>query len=291
MGTARTGVTRRSTLLSLCALVLGPLLLITGCGFLALTACEAPGDRDDPRPRATVPAEVLRALRTASTVTRQAGSARVTAVMTMGDRVSTRTTGTLGWRDGLNGALTIRYTGGTLVGTLRGLDIGTTEARFVDGVYYARMSDAFAAESGGRHWVRHPHDSSANFAPNQSVELLLAAPDTRRTGRETVRGVPATRYTGTLRPADLPTRGPAADESAELRDQLRAAGVTEERVDVWIDGAGRLVKRAERSETAAGTLHSTAYYRQFGVRVAPVTAPPPADTVDYAALLPSRGGQ
>ncbi|MFD7550405.1 hypothetical protein [Streptomyces sp. NPDC059816] len=276
---------RRRGLLPWCALSLAPLLLGTGCGLFALTACS-PGEDGaaDPRPTATVSADVLRALRSAAERTRAAGSARVSAVMELDGKVSTEAGGVLGWSDGLSGTLTIRYRG-ELAKTLRELGTRTTEARFVDGVYYARMGEAFADRAGGRHWIRHGHDTSADVTPSRSVDLLLFARDLRRVGREEVRGTTATHYAGTVRTAELPTRGPGAGRAAELREQLTAAGIVEERIDVWIDAGGRLVKRSERSRTAAGTLLSTAHYRDFGARVLARPAPPAEDTVDYQALL------
>jgi hypothetical protein len=283
-------VGRRHTWLSWGALSLAPLLLGVGGGFLALSACTD-GDAPATRPAATAspaPREVLRALRTAADRTRAAGSARVSAVMALDGTVSTETTGVLGWSDGLHGTLAIRYTGGTLTEALREWGADATEARYVDGAYYARMGDAFAARTGGRHWIRHDAArgaSAADVSPGGSMELLLLAPDVREAGRAVVRGVATTRYAGTVRPAELPTRGPAAERAEAVRERLRAAGITEERIEVWVDSAGRLVKRTERSRTAAGVLRSTAHYRDFGARVTARPAPDPADTVDYEALV------
>ncbi|MGX2996713.1 hypothetical protein JNUCC64_20980 [Streptomyces sp. JNUCC 64] len=275
---------RRHRLLSLCALSLGPLLLGTGCALFALSA-RSPFAGAAPEPSASVPVGVLRELRAAADRTREAGSARVRAVMELDGRVSTETRGTLGWSGGLNGTLGIRYTGGELAGTLRKLGTETTEARFVDGVYYARMGDAFADRAGGRHWIRHDDGGAADVGPGRSVELLLMAPDTRETGRETVGGVTATRYTGTVRPGELPTRGPSAGRAAGLRRELRAAGISEVRIEVWTDRTGLLVKRAERSRTTTGDLRVTAHYRDFGAPVRAPAAPPPEDTVDYGELV------
>ncbi|MFJ6571501.1 hypothetical protein ACIQNU_29235 [Streptomyces sp. NPDC091292] len=233
----------------------------------------------------SAPPEVAGALRAAHTATDRAGSARVDAVLRVGDRMSTTTKGTLGWSDGLSGTLTIGYTGGSMAATMRELGSARTEARFVADVYYARMSDKFAALAGGRHWVRYRYDASTNFAPNQSVALLLAARDAREVGDETVRGVRTTHYAGTVRVADLPTSGPDAARTAELRGQLQDAGVTSQRVDVWIDSRDLLVKRVERSGTASGTMDTTAYYSDFGAPVLARKAPPAEDTVDYQELL------
>ncbi|MFF2844891.1 hypothetical protein ACFVT5_00995 [Streptomyces sp. NPDC058001] len=264
---------------------------LTGsAALLGLVGCDPDhGDTTAPTARTSAPVsappEVTEALRAAHTATDRAGSARVDAVLRIGDRMSTTTRGTLGWSDGLSGTLTIGYTGGSMARTMRELGSARTEARFVADVYYARMSDKFAALAQGRHWVKYRYDASTNFAPNQSVALLLAAGDARKVGRETVRGVSTTHYTGTVRVADLPTEGPDAAGSADLRKQLQDAGVTSQRVDVWIDARNLLVKRVERSGTASGAMDTTAHYSDFGAPVKAGKAPPAEDTVDYQDLL------
>jgi hypothetical protein len=190
-------------------------------------------------------------------------------------------TGTLAWREGLTGALTVTYTGGGVAETLGELGSTSTQARYLPDAYYTRVGDAFAARAGGRHWIRYGWDDLAGLggaagpqlagqireaAPHRSLALLLAGGDARRVGTETVRGERTTHYTGGARPSGLPRQ----------------------RVDLWIDGNGLLVKKTETSRTGTGEVTQTVSYDDYGVRVL-VRPPPAADTQDFRDLLRPEG--
>ncbi|WP_372350719.1 hypothetical protein [Streptomyces sp. KL116D] len=64
-----------------------------------------------------------------------------------------------------------------------------SQTRFLPDAYYTRMTDAFAAFQGGRHWIRHPYDAHSDLTPADSLKALAKADDVRRVGRETVHGV------------------------------------------------------------------------------------------------------
>ncbi|MEU1040346.1 hypothetical protein [Streptomyces sp. NPDC005907] len=259
---------------------------LSGCGP-ADPAGRKPPRTDDPREAAARTA-VTRTLSEVRSRTREAGSARVDCSTARGNMVATRSKGVLGWSDSLSGTLTITYTGGSWATTMREMGNVSTPARFVSDTYYAKMSDRFATVSGrGRHWIKYGYDASANFTPAQSVELLLAAPDTREVGTEQVRGIRTTHYSGTVTVAalDAPRPGLTRAELADLAKWFTEAGVRKERVDVWVDAAGLLVKRSERGETPSGALVTTAYYADYGTRFATPEAPPADDTVDFADLV------
>ncbi|MFD7706889.1 hypothetical protein ACFV6E_27305 [Streptomyces sp. NPDC059785] len=259
------------------ALVCGPV----GCGP-SDTSADKPGQAETP-----AATRISRELSAVREKTDAAGSARVDCAMAVGETVATRSTGALDWTGGLSGTLTITYTGGSWAETMRELGNASTPARFVSDAYYARMSDKFAAASGhGRHWIKYDYGATVNFSPAQSVELLLAAPDAREVGPAKVRGVRTTHYSGTVDAAALgaPRPGLTGAEVAELRKWLTQAGVSKERVDIWVDARGRLVKRSERAETSGGMSVTTAHYSDYGTRVRIPEAPPAADTVDFAAV-------
>ncbi|MFD5077501.1 hypothetical protein [Streptomyces sp. NPDC058371] len=272
-------------------------LAVVGAVAGGLAACGpsgAPGGgagtTDDARGAAAA-TRVTKALSGVREKTEKAGSARVDCTMSMGDTVATRSTGAIGWADGLSGTLTITYTGGSWAKTMRELGNVSTPARFVADAYYAKMSDKFAAVSGhGRHWIKYDYEASASFTPAQSVELLLAAPDTREVGTATVRGVRTTHYSGTVDVARLGTSRPGLTDTelAELTQWLKQAGITKERVDIWVDARGLLVERSERGEVTGGTSVTTAYYKDYGTRVRIPEPPPAADTVDFADLVNTK---
>lgn len=260
-------------------------------GAVGCTSSDS-ADREDRAHRVRpVPADLVAALRRADRATDGGHSARVESTTTIGSQMSLRADGTLGWTDGLTGAFTITYTGGTALDTMRRLGSTSMRTRYLPDAYYARMGDTFAAQSGGRHWIRYGYadldglDRMRDTTPNQAVKLLLAADDLRRVGAERVRGTDSTHYTGTVQTADLTGSHPrlGARELAALREQLTQAGVTEERVDIWVDDRDRLVRKAEEGRTPTGPYRQNAHYRDYGVKFT-VARPPAADTVEYEDL-------
>ncbi|RLV68855.1 31.2 kDa protein in rplA-rplJ intergenic region [Streptomyces sp. CBMAI 2042] len=232
-------------------------------------------------------------------------SARIEGTTEMGDTVSMKQTGTIGWSDGLTGSLTLTYTGGTMAEALKqGGGDGSVRARYLQDAYYADMGEAFAATIGGRRWVRYAHQDLAelggpagdvleeqvqNSTPEQGLKALLAAGDVRKAGQEDVRGVPATRYSGTVEVAELTGRNSALDagQLAALKERLSAAGVTTQTVDIWVGEDDLPLKKTERGETAAGTFSSTVFYSDYGTEVS-VRKPPAGDTVDFKEILRQR---
>ncbi|MER8013309.1 hypothetical protein ACIQ7S_10220 [Streptomyces griseoluteus] len=267
---------------------------------LALSAPAACGDaHDDGRARS------LAALRSAEHSTDRAESVRVRSTLSYGKALSLSSDGALRWHDGVTGHLTIRYTGGALATAMRKAGTPSLTARYLPDAYYARMSDTFAKRAGGRHWIKYGYadlarggegfgmylkDQMRNTTPNQSVKMLLASGDVRRVGTERVRGARATHYRGRVRVAGLAAResGLSERELAGLKRQLDQAGVRTETVDLWIDHRNLLVKKVERADTAQGSLVSTAYYRDYGVRIV-AEAPPASDTRDFTELARAKG--
>ncbi|MFI7238094.1 hypothetical protein [Streptomyces cyaneofuscatus] len=232
-------------------------------------------------------------------------SARIEGTTEMGDTVSMRQSGTIGWADGLTGSLTLTYTGGTMAKAIeQGGGDGSVRARYLQDEYYADMGEAFAATIGGKRWVRYAYKDLAelggpagdvlkeqvqNSTPEQGLKALLAAGDVRKAGQEDVRGVTATRYSGTVDVAELTGRNSALDagQLAALKEQLTAAGVTTRTVDIWVGKDDLPVKKTERGETAAGAFSSTVFYSDYGTEVS-VEKPPAADTVDFKEILKQR---
>ncbi|MBC9728974.1 hypothetical protein [Streptomyces sp. TRM68367] len=288
----RTTVRRVSLSLALAA----ALAATAACASSDGPGKDGPGKDGHAAHRSTPRPASLAALRTAERSTGRADSARVESTTTMGSLMSMTADGTLSWGDGITGTLTITYTGGTMADTMRRLGTTSMEARYLPDAYYARMGEKFAANSGGRHWIRYAYDDLEHLAgtsgalltehmrgttPQQSVKLLLASGDVRRVGEETVRGRRTTHYSGTVDAADVTDAG--------LRKQLTEAGVSTETVDVWVDGQDLLVKKVEKVRTATGLLTQTAHYGDYGVQVA-AKRPPAADTEDFEDLVRKQAG-
>lgn len=295
---------RRTTL---CVAVAAALTSVAACG----SGSSSGGSGSDGKAVGSGTAHVspIAALRTVADSTGKADSARVDMTVSMGTLMSMKGNGSLQWGHGLTGSLTLTYTGGTVADTMRAAGTTSMQARYLPDAYYARMSEKFAEQAGGgKHWLRYGYDDLAKLAggsgaylkdqmqnntPNQSVKLLLASGDVRKAGEEQVSGRHATHYHGTVDVADFADRTGENLSAAQLEDlkkQLSRSGITTETVDIWVNDQNLLVKKVEKADTANGAMTSTAYYRDYGVKVS-VTAPPASDTEDFSKLLEQQGAQ
>ncbi|MGX4690428.1 hypothetical protein [Streptomyces sp. JNUCC 63] len=262
------------------------------------------GGTDGAAGRGATHVSPIAALRSADTSTAEAESAKVSMTTGIGTLMSMKSDGTLDWSRGLTGTLTLTYTGGEAAETMRRIGSTTMEARYLPDAYYARMGDAFARQTGGKHWIRYGYgnfeqlggaraymrEQLQNATPNQSVKLLLASGDVKKVGEATVRGERTTHYAGTVNAADFAERSSNLPKSQldELKKNLTRAGVTTESIDIWINDQNLLVKKVEKAETAAGTVTSTTHYSDYGAKVS-VQAPPAGDTVEFKDLMKSQG--
>ncbi|MGY5057634.1 hypothetical protein ACWDFR_26745 [Streptomyces sp. 900105755] len=288
--------------------------IAVAAALTAVAACSSAGgsggtggsgteDRAGARPATRV--SPVAELRAAEKSTDAADSARVRSTTTMGSLLSMTTDGSLAWDHGISGTVTITYTGGSTAELMRKLGTTSMEARYLPDAYYARMSDTFAAQTGGKHWIRYGYgdlasvaggsgallkDQMQNTTPNKSVQMLLASGDVRKVGEEKVDGQATTHYAGTVDVADLAGRSSSltAGQLAALKKQLTQAGVSTETVDIWVNDQDLLVKKTEKAATANGTMTQTAHYSDYGVKVS-AQVPPAGDTEDFKALLKAQG--
>lgn len=247
----------------------------------------------------------LSALRTAAAKTGQADSAKVDS-STVYDGMSITMNGTLAWQHGITGDLDVAMTGGKLASAFKQLGgDGTLRTRYLTNAAYVDLGQVIAEADGGKPWLRYDYDTLTklmgasgsafkdqfqNNSPTQSVQMLIGSGDVKAVGQETVRGVRTTHYQGTV---DIPKlvgsqSGLDPATAKRLKSQLQAQGITTDHVDVWVNGQGLLVKKAERASTKSGSLTSTAYYSDYGVKVT-VAAPPAGQTMDVTELLGQQG--
>ncbi|MFF4550918.1 hypothetical protein ACFY1J_43295 [Streptomyces sp. NPDC001406] len=276
---------------------------VAACG--SSDSSSGSGKDDKAGGKSTTHISPVAALRSAEKSTDQAESAKVRSSTTVGSVMSMTADGALSWADGLQGTLTIDYTGGSTAQTMRQLGSTSMEARYLPDAYYAHMSDKFARQAGGKHWIRYAYDDLAklgggsgaylkdqmqNTTPNQSVKLLLASGDVKKVGEEKVSGVNATHYSGTVNVADLAGKSSnlSASQLADLKKQLTQAGVSTETVDIWVNDQNLLVKKVEKADMTAGRMTQTAYYSDYGVKVS-AEKPPANDTKDFTDLVKSSG--
>lgn len=283
--------------------------LAAAAALTSMAACsgsDSSGGSGSDKAGAVSKASPVAALKQVQQKTGGAQSAKVEGTTEMGDTMSMKQSGAIGWSDGLSGALTITYTGGTMGDALKqaGGD-GSVEARYFKDEYYANMGDAMAANLGGKHWIRYSYEDLAelggasgdvmkdqiqNSTPEQGVKALLASGDVKKVGQEDVRGVSATHYSGTVDVADLTAKNSELDakQLAAFKEQLALAGVTTQTVDIWVDENDLLVKKTERGEMKTGSFNSTLFYSDYGTEV-PAEKPAASDTVDFKEMLKQGG--
>ncbi|MEV6839769.1 hypothetical protein AB0N17_35625 [Streptomyces sp. NPDC051133] len=284
---------------TLCVAVVAALTGVAACGS------SDSGKGDKASGGGAIHVSPIAALRSAEQSTDKADSAKVRSTTSIGTLMSMTANGALTWGDGLKGNLTITYTGGQMAELMKKAGTASMEARYLPDAYYAHMSDAYAQQTGGKHWLKYSYDDLAklggasgtymkdqlqNSTPNQSVKLLLASKQVKKVGEETVDGAHTTHYSGTVQVADLAGRSSnlSADQLAALKQQLTQAGITTDTIDIWINDQNLLVKKTEKADTAKGAMNSTAYYSDYGVKVSAV-APPASDTKDFKDLMKSLG--
>ncbi|MFQ6855577.1 hypothetical protein AAIB46_32565 [Streptomyces sp. 35M1] len=268
----------------------------------ACSGSDSAGGSGKGKADAVAKASPVAALKQVQQKTGGARSAKVEGTTEMGSTMSMKQSGVIGWADGLSGAITVTYTGGTMGEALKkaGGD-GSVEARYFKDEYYANAGAGMAANTGGKNWIRYSYkdlaalggasgdvmqDQIQNSTPEEGVKALLASGDVKKVGQEDVRGVSATHYSGTVDVAELTAKNSSLDakQLAAFKEQLALAGVTTQTVDIWVDENDLLVKKTERAEMKTGTLNSTLFYSDYGTEV-PSEKPEASDTVDFKELL------
>ncbi len=244
----------------------------------------------------------IAALRSVDQRTDGAKSAKIDGTMVAGPAVSLTMNGAVEWSDGVTGTMEMKYTGGTMANAMKQLGgDGTIKTRYLSDAYSANMGDVFAAQVGGKHWIRYGFedlskmmgasgdvmkDQMQNTTPDKAVKALLASGDVKKVGEEDIRGVWATHYSGTVDVAELTQKSSALDAKLlkALKEQLTQAGITTEKIDIWVDKNDLLVKKTESGQMKTGAFNSTVFFSDYGTEVS-AEAPPVADTIDLAQLI------
>lgn len=282
----------------------------------ALTSVGACGGSDDgstSRARGkdagsgVVKTDAIAALLDVQKKTGAASSAKVEGTMTVGSAMSMKQSGALDWSDGVSGSMEITYTGGAMADTMKKSGgNGTMQARYFKDGYAADMGEAMARQTGGKRWISYSYEDLAalggasgaamkdqmqNTTPDQGVKSLLASGDVKEVGKEQVRGVPTTHYSGTVDVAELTAKTSKldADQLAALKKQLNDAGITTETVDIWVDENDLLVKKSERGQMKTGELNTTMFYSDYGTKVS-VQRPSCGETIGFKELFQQQQG-
>ncbi|MFF8371215.1 hypothetical protein ACF05W_20550 [Streptomyces lydicus] len=227
----------------------------------------------------------LASLKTASQQVNGKKSAEIDGTQKVGP--STRTMkGAMDWSNGINMTLDITMTGG-------GQPMGSgkpMKALYTPQAMYMNMG----MPMGGKNWIKYDYemlakqgpagalikDALQNNDPGKSVDLLIASGKVKEAGKEDVRGVQATHYTGTVDVAGLvkmQSKGLSESDLKALEQQLKQTGATKETIDLWVSSDNLLVKKREQMD-GRKAMDSTVYYSHYGTKVN-VTPPPASDVL------------
>ncbi|WP_316523477.1 hypothetical protein [Kitasatospora brasiliensis] len=226
--------------------------------------------------------------------TSAAKSAKVEELIKVG-QVSMTGKGVASWADGLEADLTMDLSGSPMAKLLEPVTGGPN-------VRYLYTKDAMfmhlggkAVAGGGPEWVRYSKADMAKASggssdqlqsadPVQGVRTLIAGGKITEVGPETVNGKATTHYSGVLSADDVAkatSQGMSQEQVDKLKQKLTAAGITSDKIDVWVDADQLVVKRREQAEAKAGTMDITVTYSDYGT---PVNATAPKDFTTLADL-------
>ena len=149
-------------------------------------------------------------------------------------------------------------------------------------------SDAFGdlAQEGGGGGFMKVGGASSPSGPREELNLLQdASSDVRSVGREQVRGVTTTRYTGTIDFAKLldKYRDDLSDEASDLMDQALQQNPTAT-VDVWIDDQGLIRRESATGDFSSASASQTVEFYDFGIHPQ-IDVPPSSQVHDVTPLL------
>ena len=173
---------------------------------------------------------------------------------------------------------------------------------WVDGTIYIGTPE-LAGELGGKQWISLSLDQMGSFGktfaaeidvvkntnPQQLLEPLLASGDLTEVGTETVDGVSATHYSGTVDPATAFDTAQAKQyltpaQIQELQQLDSAAGSTKQKIDAWVGSDGLPVRITAADTGATGTTTVQLDFSGWGKPVT-VTAPPSNQVLNVTSLV------
>jgi len=253
----------------------------------------------------------------AGTATGAAKGAAKDTVVSVADALSLTTRTTSGFTSSKVSMTMVVPGAGTT--TMRGamsrkpiaLDLTLGNAQLPDGIHllmsgtteYMNMGAAGAKEFGGKHWLKIDFSSlgpqgkalaaamnkNSSQDPAAAVKLLTTSGDIKRVGRETVDGVSATHYSGTVNISKLVSQTLGDDAALKsIVDQANKAGMSTETVDMWINDQNLPVKVHETARTAKGAVDITIHYSDYSNTPVHITVPPASDTTDLGALAKKK---
>lgn len=225
-------------------------------------------------------------------------SAELDQTVTMGTLSQMRLVGDHDWAHGLQGNVTVT------VKSSAPTPIPAMPMKIRSDAMYVKVPAQKVASVGGKHWIKEPlallaaqgaagkagTDQLKQANPALAVRMLISSGDLRKVGRETVRGVSATHYTGTLDVAKLiaSKQGLTPDDVKFLKKRLAAAGAADDHIDLWVNSDNLPVETEDQMQMDTAKMTSTTYFSHYGVTV-DLSVPGPSDTFTLHSV--TGGGQ
>lgn len=132
-------------------------------------------------------------------------------------------------------------------------------------------------------------DSARNDNPTTQIAALVASGSVTKVGAETVQGQQTTHYAGDLDASQLLSAGNTASnltpsQLSSLKDEIKSAGVSTVKVDLWVASDGLPVEEKYSEKTTAGTVVGDLYMSDWGAPVS-VGAPPASEVTDMTSQI------
>ena len=132
-------------------------------------------------------------------------------------------------------------------------------------------------------------DSARNDNPTTQIAALVASGSVTKVGTETVQGQQTTHYAGDLDASQLLSAGNTASnltpsQLSSLKDEIKSAGVSTVKVDLWVASNGLPVEEKYSEKTTAGTVVGDLYMSDWGAPVS-VGAPPASEVTDMTSQI------
>lgn len=164
-------------------------------------------------------------------------------------------------------------------------------ASLLNGKQWLSMSLADAGSAGAALSSEMQGFESQN--PVEQFQAMLASDDLKDVGSESVDGVQAEHYSGTVNPATslsdpAVTKNLTPAEITSLKSMFKATGVTSEHLDVWVASSGLPVEMKQTTTTAIGNTNADLHFSQWGAPVT-ITVPPAGEVTDLSSMLGKLG--
>jgi hypothetical protein len=189
---------------------------------------------------------------------------------------------------------------------LGALSGGTMEVILKDGIEYVNLGALGLGGllQGTRPWLKIDFTAATNIPgaagglssliavdqstdPAQQVRLLLTSANLKKVGTETVDGVTASHYSGTVDVVKVVQQGAGsaltADQLQRLKNTLQQSGVTTEAIDLWLSSSALPVEVKTVVNTKLVPFTADIHYSDWGSPVT-VNAPPADQVTDISGL-------